>query len=523
VHGNGVLALPARGARRLAIAALAVSLLGLTSCVVLPVRIGPAVEGQVVDQASGKPLAGAIVVVRFDGRYDDVLPDRDLIGHQEAQTDASGRFVMDRIVRPGFSAWPLFKTEARVVGVMREGYRCAAPRAAPGAGPVRIALTPALDALDRRESCRPVTAERGEVTAYMDAWRTLFADSGARPPDESERQAERLLAARTVLGFGENCSGPVTDLAVAPDGARAAFRVVGQDGAEMQRIELANGARRAIDAAAGASQGARLAWVGASELVLVEPGGVPQQSLSTLAAARTLRLWSAADDAPPAAPAPGLGRNPGPRPLDPEDLSDESDRFWRGRSFALARTLDPTSGLPADELRITREDGSRLALSLPGEACGQPGRFGRPHYRMAADGRSGLDLRFVDGGCHAVRIDLETGAWKKLDAASTPATCETARRIPAVNLSVALRGYMREVESALAEGGADPAAAFVLEIAEGGEATALTRDFAGGRLSLRVPRFPLSTPLRRIDVSTVGLARPATPDASSSLPMPEPL
>ena len=138
---------------------------------------------------------------------------------------------------------------------------------------------------------------------------------------------------------------------------------------------------------------------------------------------------------------------------------------------------------------------------------------------MTADGRSGLDLRFVDGGCHVVRIDLETGDWQKLDAASAPATCATARRIPAVNLSVALRGYMREVESALVEGGADPAAAFVLEIAEGGEATAHARDFAGDRLSTRVPRFPLTTPLRRIDVSTVGLARPAAPDASSSLPI----
>ena len=47
------------------------------------------------------------------------------------------------------------------------------------------------------------------------------------------------------------------------------------------------------------------------------------------------------------------------------------------------------------------------------------------------------------------------------------------------NLSVALRGYMREVESALVDGGADPAAAFVLEIAEDGETNAQARDFAG--------------------------------------------
>src|SRR5574342_668926 len=114
---------------------------------------------------------------------------------------------------------------------------------------------------------------------------------------------------------------------------------------------------------------------------------------------------------------------------------------------------------------------------------------------MAADGRSGLDLRFVDGGCHAVRIDLESGAWKKLDASSEPAQCETARRVPAAKLTVALRGYMREVESALAEGGADPDAAFVLEIDEDGETHAQARDFAGEQRDLRLPRFPLHTPL----------------------------
>jgi hypothetical protein len=356
----------------------------------------------------------------------------------------------------------------------------------------------------------------------MDAWRTLFADDGVRAPGDDERQLERLLAARTVLGFGENCSGPVLDLAVAPDGARAAFRFAGEDGAHAQRVELATGARSAIDADANASPNARLAWLGASELVLVEPQVSGARSIATLASAQLVHLWSAGEDAP-AAPATGATRGARPRPLDPEDLSDEHDRLWGGRSFALRRALDPTTGLPIDELFVTREDGSRYALTLPGEACGVPGRFGRPQYRMAADGRSGVDLRFVGGGCHAVRIDLETGAWQKLDAATQPAACEVARRIPAANLSVALRGYMREVEAALVEGGADPAAAFVLELAEGGEANALARDYAGERLSTRVPRFPVATPLRRIDVSTVGLARPAAPNAESALPMPEPL
>ncbi len=519
VHGSEEPAPRVQRASRLA-TALAAGLLLLTSCVVLPVRMAPAVDGLVVDQASGQPVPDALVVVRFDGRYDDVLPDRDLIGHQEARSDASGRFRMERLVRAGLSAWPHFKTEARVVGVMRAGYRCAAPQAVPDTGPVRIELTPALDELDRRESCRPVTGGRGEVTAYMDAWRTLFADAGAQPPSESDRQVERLLAARTVLGFGENCAGPVTDLAISPDGARAALRIASPRGDRWQRIELGSGALRAIEGPTAASQSARLAWASASELILIEPDSGPERAVTTsaLATARTTRIWSA-EGAPPAAPDAGSGAR---RAL-PEDLSDESDRLWHGRSFALARTLDPTSGLPADALRVVREDGSRYSLPLPGEACGQAGHFGRPHYRITADARSGLDLRFVGGGCHAVRIDLESGDWKKLDSASAAAQCETARRIPASNLFVALRGYMREVEATLVEGGADPAAAFVLEIAADGETHAQARDFAGERRNLRVPRFPLRTPLRRIDVSTVGLARPSAPLPANASSEAEPL
>ena len=208
MHGSEGRVSRLRDANRLAAAALAAGLLLLTSCVVLPVRMAPAVDGLVVDQATGKPVSDAVVVVRFDGRYDDVLPDRDLIGHQEARSDASGRFRIERIVRAGLSAWPHFKTEARVVGVMRAGYRCAAPQTIPASGPVRIELRPALDELDRRESCRPVMAARGEVTAYMDSWRALFADAGSQGPSESDRQVERLLAARSVLGSARTAPGP---------------------------------------------------------------------------------------------------------------------------------------------------------------------------------------------------------------------------------------------------------------------------------------------------------------------------
>jgi hypothetical protein len=485
--------------------------------------MAPAVDGQVVDQATGSPVADALVVVRFDGRYDDVLPDRDLIGHQEARSDASGRFRMERLVRAGLSAWPHFKTEARVVGVMRDGYRCAAPQTVPANGVVRIVLTPALDELDRRESCRPVTGGRGEVTAYMDAWRALFADAGAQVPSESDRQVERLLAARTVLGFGENCTGPVTDLAISPDGARAALRISGSDGERWQRVELGSGARHEIEVPAEAgSPNARLAWASSSELILVEPDSLPARSptSSALATSRIASIWSAGG-APPAAPDAGSG---GRRlSVRPEDLNDESERHWHARSFALGRTLDPTNGLPADELRVVREDGSRYSLRLPGETCGQAGHFGRPHYRITADARSGLDLRFVDGGCHAVRIDLETGDWKKLDRAEGAAQCQSARQVPASNLFVALRGYMREVEATLVADGADPAAAFVLAIAPDGETSAQARDFAGERRTLRVPRFPLVTPLRRIDVSTVGTARSAATEPTGATSRAEPL
>ena len=100
MHGSGGTRAGGASASCLAGAALAAGLLGLTSCVVLPVRMAPAVEGQVVDQATGKPVADAVVVVRFDGRYDDVLPDRDLIGHQEA-LHRRQRALPDGAPRPG--------------------------------------------------------------------------------------------------------------------------------------------------------------------------------------------------------------------------------------------------------------------------------------------------------------------------------------------------------------------------------------------------------------------------------------
>ena len=118
--------------RTAALGCAAVLALLQISCVVLPVRFASGVSGTVVDRASGKPIAGALVVVRFDGHYDDILPDREVLGHREAKTDASGRFSIGSLIKPGISAWPTFRTEARVVAVMSDDYRCPRPQRVSG-------------------------------------------------------------------------------------------------------------------------------------------------------------------------------------------------------------------------------------------------------------------------------------------------------------------------------------------------------------------------------------------------------
>ncbi len=94
----------------------------------LPVRLAPAVTGRVVDAESGVPLSGALVVVRIDGRYHEVLPDREVLAHLEARTDNRGRFLTAPLRSPGLSAWPLLRTEARIVAVLLDGYQCAQPK-----------------------------------------------------------------------------------------------------------------------------------------------------------------------------------------------------------------------------------------------------------------------------------------------------------------------------------------------------------------------------------------------------------
>ena len=482
------------------------------SCVVLPVRFASGVSGTVVDRASGKPIAGALVVVRFDGHYDDILPDREVLGHREAKTDASGRFAIGSLIKPGISAWPTYRTEARVVAVMSDEYRCPRPLRVSDSHEVRVGLQRALDENDRRDSCRPVPAEKGEAVAYMVAWRALYPDLHAGPDIDEVHQLERLLSARSAFGFGENCEGPVLDLALSPDGRRAAFEIARDQASEVHVVELrANRSRLAqVIPRDAQSSPRRLAWMNPVDLVLWEPSEDSYQAVSpsVFSTGEFERIWSATGPASHA-----LNRDEGPalrfeekavRVLAPEDLNDEGDSRWRGRSFVLQQRPNPETGLPQDDLRVYREDATSYTLSLPGEVCGPRGRFGRPQYRIAADNRTSLDLRFVNGGCHVVLTDLETGEWSALDAVDRAGVCRAARRVQPAEFRTALRGYTRELESAIFEAGADPAAAYALRIEADGTTRLDTRGFYGESMTIEVPRFPLDTPLQRIEITTLG-------------------
>lgn len=495
--------------------------LGLAACI-LPVRSAPGVEGQVVDRETGEPVEGAIVVVRWDGRTGDALPDREKLGHAETVTGADGFFSLPGYRRGGLSVWPLFRTETRVVAVIHPRYRCPQPRQARASESIRIALAPALVAADRRETCRPVRARRGEAEGYMAAWRGLFPAPETPEQREDRQQLERLLEARAALGFGSNCWGPVTDLALAPDGARVAFVSRGPGGSQAHVVELGPGsARESLSRSVKRTPPRQLAWTGPGELVLWHPTTPAERtvSFSIFARGRSEVLWSD-ERSLPASADPGIGVVPqgtsALRPIEPADLRDDADRRWQGRGFALERTVDPMSGLPRDRVRVTHPDGSRHTVDLPGEACGGL-RFGRPHYRIDVSARTGLDLRFVDGGCHAVRIDLEEGSWTRLDDSEAAASCRSRRRIPPAQLAAALRGWTRDLRNLLRGAGADADASYALEIDDGGTTRVLTHDFSGVPITVDGPAFPLQTPLRRIDVTQVSPSTRATtvPEGSS--------
>jgi hypothetical protein len=502
--------------RTLVSLSLAAPAAALAGCLVLPVRSAPGVEGRVIDAASRQPLAGAIVVVRFDGRHGDLLPDREHLGHAEVRTDAQGRFRIDRYFEPGFALWPFFEGEARVVSVLAEGHRCPRPRRASGDAPVEIALSPALDAADQRESCRPVAARAGEAAVYMAAWRGLFEQEGPDREQEEQRRLEQILAARAALGFGENCEGPVVDLALSPDGATAAYAASEEQATAVHVVDV-SGDAPARPLRAGVfprTPPRRLAWSSSTKLVLWEPVPEPVRGAASarLGEGAVEVIWRAPR---PRAKAPAPPRTMKPRtpappaappamPLEPEDIYDEGASRWEGRGFTLVRSLDAATGLARDRLRTVAADGTRHEIELPGEPCGPTGHFGRPQYRIAADGRHAVDLRYVRGACRAVWIDLDSGAWSPFDgSARARAICRTERRIPPSHLGVALRGYLRQVEEALRGAGLDPTRTYVMRIDPSGKTNAETRDASGNRQVVPVAPFPVATPLQILHVSNV--------------------
>jgi hypothetical protein len=275
----------------------------------------------------------------------------------------------------------------------------------------------------------------------------------------------------------------------------------------------------------------RLAWTSAGDLVLWEPSADVGRSVSPslFGSDRFEVVWRSQQRrvAPPAAPGfrtsrVEVSRAPEHAPLEPADLNDEGDARWVGRSFSLNQTIDAETGLGRDRVRLVRADGSRNTIELPGEACGPHGRFGRPHYRISADGSSGVDLRFVEGGCHAVQIDLENGAWTRIDEAAEAASCSDTRAIPASHFNAALRGYAAEVQAARTAAGSDPAASYALIIAPDGSTRVETRNHVGEAVAADLPDFPLETPLRRINVSLVGTVYQA-PTTATPIPAPKDL
>jgi hypothetical protein len=438
-------------------AALAV----FSGCVPLPVHVTPSIQGRVLDERSAAPVADAVVVVRFDVRRDERLPERDLLGHREVTTDAKGRFQLSPEARAGLSAWPLGGSEARVVGVIKEGYRCARPRAISASGQVTLELGRARDLADRRASCRPLAARPDEVPGYLAAWRALYPRDRGHGAGERARELERVAAARSTFGYGENCEGPAVDLALAPGGERAAIALDTAAGRQIQVVQLAPETRSLAQLTPPPSDTRRLGWVSADELVLWEPGLAASGAGAVERSLRTLWLRGG-----------GGVRKARRLPQQPGELVDARSARWGGRSFEIRRSIDPGTGLGVDTLVIAAAAADPRSHRLPGEACGPRGQYGRPHFRIEASGRRGLDLRHVDGGCHAVAIDFASGAWERIDSGPDAAACRELRRVPLTHLRTALCDYVGELERLLAGAEGDPRGSYSLHIEPDGLAGA---------------------------------------------------
>jgi hypothetical protein len=400
-----------------------------------------------------------------------------------------------------------------VTEVAAEGYRCLAPQVATPERPLRIELLPAPEAGDGANCAAGSSAASPEAAGAAGSGRAgeLVAEDPA---------SDDTLAARSLLGFGANCRGPIVDLTLAPDGRYAAFAARVPTGLEVRVADLGAGTKDApVGLVSGEAIDSRLAWT--------EPGGLalrtdPSPGDRSAQEADLRLVWSPpVAGQPPAAPAPpGLEAAERAAP-EAADRHDEAVLRWAGRVFRVQRAPDPASGLAREWLEVTLEEGVARSILLPGEACSLGGRFGRPEQRIASDGETALDLRWVEGGCHAIRIDLTTGDWSRLDSETSPGECRDSRRLPASALHRAVEGYARELERRLSEASLDPLAAFTLEIDSERNTRLVTRDLHGEPRVLDAPEFPIATPLRRLEVTAAGAAseRPTAPAGSAWRPL----
>jgi hypothetical protein len=89
----------------------------LTACALS----GKAIEGQVLEEGTNKPIPDAIVVARWQGTYSAIAETRTVCYHVEtATTDAAGRFRT-----PAWSArtkGPFFSPEAVIITAYKPGY-----------------------------------------------------------------------------------------------------------------------------------------------------------------------------------------------------------------------------------------------------------------------------------------------------------------------------------------------------------------------------------------------------------------
>jgi hypothetical protein len=240
------------------------------ACVPLPVRHAPAVRGSVVD-ASGAPVSGALVVVRFDAFYDEVLPRHEPFAWLTVRSGPDGRFRAGPAFAPGVEPWPWLLTRARAQVVLAEGRLCAEEQTLAADGASRIVLTPARDEEERRASCPPLAGWPAGAREYAAAWRDLYAEGGTDGgPTAAEHELSRAAASRRSFGFGANCAGPVLELSLAPDGSRAALLVAQGHEALVQLVDVATGrvpaplslARLPVDPLP------RLGWTSAGSLTL---------------------------------------------------------------------------------------------------------------------------------------------------------------------------------------------------------------------------------------------------------------